>query len=140
MNHTRPDISFAVTSLNQFMNEPYENHLQTAHGFLSYPRNTIEKGLLFTWNGDLSIEVYFDADYVSLVVDMRSTFGYFTFIGGSLITWYSEKHKVVARSSAEAKFHSMAQEDVQLHCDNKLAIATAHIPIQHERAEDIEID
>ncbi|RVW74734.1 Retrovirus-related Pol polyprotein from transposon TNT 1-94 [Vitis vinifera] len=39
--------------------------------------------------------------------DRRSTSGYFTFVGGNLVTWKSKKHNVVARSSAEAKFRGM---------------------------------
>ena len=48
------------------------------------------------------------ADYAILVVDRRSTSGYCTFLGGSLITWRSKKQKVVARSSVEAEFHAMS--------------------------------
>nr|GEU59304.1 putative ribonuclease H-like domain-containing protein [Tanacetum cinerariifolium] len=34
----------------------------------------------------------------------RSTSGYFTLVGGNLVTWRSKKQKVVALSSAEAEF------------------------------------
>ncbi|RVW94373.1 Retrovirus-related Pol polyprotein from transposon RE1 [Vitis vinifera] len=37
----------------------------------------------------------------------RSTSGYFTFVGGNLVTWKSKKQNVVARSSAEAEFRGM---------------------------------
>ena len=36
--------------------------------------------------------------------DRRSTSGYFTFVGGNLVTWKSKKQNVVARSSAEVEF------------------------------------
>lgn len=65
LNHTRLDISFVVSSLCQFMNEPCENHLQAAHWVLAYLKNAIEGGLLFKQNGDLSMEAYSDADYAS---------------------------------------------------------------------------
>ncbi|RVX15414.1 ATP-dependent Clp protease proteolytic subunit-related protein 4, chloroplastic [Vitis vinifera] len=38
----------------------------------------------------------------------RSTSGYFTFVGGNLVTWKSKKQNVVARSSEEAEFRGMA--------------------------------
>lgn len=80
MNHTHLDISFAINSLSQFMNEPCENHLV---------RITIGGGLLFTRNGDLSVETYINVDYVNSVMD-RSTSRYCAFLGGSLITWHSQ--------------------------------------------------
>ncbi|XP_042484704.1 uncharacterized mitochondrial protein AtMg00810-like [Macadamia integrifolia] len=39
---------------------------------------------------------------------LRSTTGYYTFIGGNFVIWRSEKQAVVTHSSAEAKFHAMA--------------------------------
>ncbi|RVW81141.1 hypothetical protein CK203_044732 [Vitis vinifera] len=38
----------------------------------------------------------------------RSTSGYFTFVGGNLVTWKSKKQNIVACSSAEAEFRGMA--------------------------------
>ena len=40
--------------------------------------------------------------------DRRSTSGYFTFVGGNLVTRKSKKQNVVARSSAEEEFRGMA--------------------------------
>ncbi|KAL6328692.1 hypothetical protein AAG906_003378 [Vitis piasezkii] len=51
--------------------------------------------------------VYTDADWAGAVDDKRSTSGYFTFVGGNLVTWKSKKQNVVARSSAEAEFRGM---------------------------------
>ena len=45
-----------------------------------------------------------DADWAGDKTDRCSTFGYFTFVGGNLVTWPRPKQKVVARSSAEAEF------------------------------------
>ncbi|KAH9770615.1 cyclic nucleotide-gated ion channel 1 [Citrus sinensis] len=46
--------------------------------------------------------------------DRRSTLGYFTFVGGNLVTWRSKKQHVVARSSAEAEYRGIALGGLQL--------------------------
>ena len=75
---------------------------------LRYLKNAPRKGILFTKNIDhQSIEVYTDVDWAGAVDDRRLTFGYFTFVGGNLVTWKSKKQNVVARSSAEAEFRGM---------------------------------
>ena len=76
---------------------------------LRYLKNAHGKGILFTKNvNHQSIEVYTDVDWAGAMDDRRSTSGYFTFVGGVLVTWKSKKQNVVARSSAETEFKSMA--------------------------------
>ncbi|WJZ95425.1 hypothetical protein VitviT2T_014198 [Vitis vinifera] len=107
-----------------------------------------------------SIEVYTDADWVGAVDDRRSTSGYFTFVGGNLVTWKSKKQNVVARSSAEAEFRGMAlrlcealwlrlllqdlgylsKQPIRLFCDNKAACDIAHNLVQHDRTKHVEVD
>ena len=78
--------------------------------------------------------------------DRRSTSGYFTFVGGNLVTWKSKKQNVVARSSAEAEFRGMtlglcealwlrlllqdlgylSRQPIRLFCDNKAVCDIAH--------------
>jgi hypothetical protein len=116
--------------------------------------------MLFKRNGGLVLEVYRDADYAGLVVDRISTFSYCTFLNGNFRIWRSKKQNVVARSSAEAEFRTMAQgvcellwlkiilEDLKvkwdspmtLYCDNKLEISITHDPMQNDRTKHIGVD
>ena len=102
----------------------------------------------------MEIEVYTDADYTGSITDRRSTSGYCTFLGGNLVIWRSKKQLVVARSSAEAEFRSMAlgicellwlkitlkdlkikwETPMKLYYDNKSAINIAYNPVQHDRS------
>ncbi|RVW64621.1 Retrovirus-related Pol polyprotein from transposon RE1 [Vitis vinifera] len=90
----------------------------------------------------------------------RSTSGYFTFVGGNLVTWKSKKQNVVAHSSAEAEFRGMtlglcealwlrlllqdlgylSKQPIRLFCDNKAASDIAHNPVQHDRTKHVEVD
>ncbi|RVW57587.1 Retrovirus-related Pol polyprotein from transposon RE1 [Vitis vinifera] len=71
----------------------------------THRRRMLLEGNLFAKNVDhQSIEVYTDADWAGAVDDRRSTSGYFTFVGGNLVTWKSKKQNVVARSMQKAEF------------------------------------
>jgi transposase InsO family protein len=160
LSHTRPDIAYAVSVVSQFMHNPKETHLRAVNRVLQYLKGSPGRGVLFRKGDSLTLESYTDADYGGSRVDGRSTSGYCTFLGGNLVTWRSKKQNVVARSSAEAEFRSMAlgicellwlkiilddlkvkwESPMKLFCDNKAAIAIAHDPVQHDRTKHIEID
>ncbi|XP_078444348.1 alpha/beta-Hydrolases superfamily protein isoform X1 [Wolffia australiana] len=103
LNHTRPDIAFAVNSLSQFMNDPRESHQNAADRILAYLKGSIGLGLLFNRGNEPSVSLYMDSDYAGSFEDSRSTSGYCSFIGGNLVTWHSKKQKEVSLSSAEAE-------------------------------------
>ncbi|KAK4395911.1 Retrovirus-related Pol polyprotein from transposon RE1 [Sesamum angolense] len=94
---TRPDISFAVGIVSQFMDRPRTIHWEAALRILKYVKVTPGKGLLYKKHGHLKIEAYSDADYAGSRNDRRSTSGYCTYLGGNLVTWRSKKQTIVAR-------------------------------------------
>ncbi|CAA6664822.1 unnamed protein product [Spirodela intermedia] len=96
--HTRPDISYAVSILSQFMHQPKEIHLYAAYRVLYYLKGT-----------PVNVKMFTDADYAGSITDQKLTTGHLTFIGGNLVTWRSKTQTVVAHSSVEAKLRSLAQ-------------------------------
>jgi len=149
--HTRPDIAYAVGVVSQFMHKPQEEHLDAALRIVRYLKGSPDRGVAFRRNGNLNIQGYTDADWAGNPNDRRSTAGYFTMVGGNLVTWRSKKQKVVARSSAEAEFRGIARgvteilwlrklmdeigsphtEACQLMCDNKAAISISDTTREH---------
>ena len=91
------------------MHCPSEDHMDAVIRILRYLKSTPGKGLMFLKNNHLDIEGYTDADWARNICDRKSTSSYFTFVGGSLVTWGSKKQKVVALSSAEVEFIGMAK-------------------------------
>lgn len=159
--HTRPDLAYALSIVSQFMHNPGEQHMNAIMHILRYLKSAPGKGILFTKNEDYPrVDAYTDANWVGAVDDRRSTSGYFTFVGGNLVTWRNKKQNVVARSSVEAEFRGMAlgicetlwlkllmedlgyppKQPIQLYCDNKAACDIAHNPIQHGRTKHVEVD
>ncbi|KAK9186936.1 hypothetical protein WN944_018325 [Citrus x changshan-huyou] len=161
LSHTRPDLAYALSVVSQFMHNPEEQHMKAIMRILRYLKTNPGKGILFSKNEDYSnIEVYTDTDWAGSLSDRCSTSGYFTFVGGNLVTWRSKKQHVVARSSAEAEYLGMAlgvceglwisfilndlgypsQQPIQLYCDNKAARDIAHNLVQHDRTKHVEVD
>jgi len=46
------------------------------------------------------MEGFSDPEWAGSHSDRKSACGYYTFVGGNLVTWHSKKQTVVARSSA----------------------------------------
>ena len=106
--HTRPDLAYALSIVSQFMHNSREQHMNAVMRILRYLKSAPEKGILFTKNVDCqSVDAYSDADWARVIDDKRSTSGYFTFVGGNLVTWRSKKQNVVARLNVEAEFRGM---------------------------------
>ncbi|XP_050107769.1 uncharacterized mitochondrial protein AtMg00810-like [Malus sylvestris] len=108
--HTRPDLAYALSVVSQYMHDPGEQHMNAVMRILRYLKGSPGKGILFKRNNHFSVEGYTDADWAGSIDDRRSTSGYFTFVGGNLVTWRSKKQNVVARSSEEAEYRVMSLE------------------------------
>ena len=59
---TRPDISFAVQQVSQFMHTPRRLHLAAVHRIIKYLRGTPSRGLFFPTGSPLCLVAYSDAD------------------------------------------------------------------------------
>jgi hypothetical protein len=65
--------------------------MDTVVQIIRYLKSAPGKGLMFSKNGHLDIEGYTNVDWVGNLSDRKSISGYFTFIGGNLVTWRSKK-------------------------------------------------
>ena len=157
---TRPDISFAVSLVSQYMHAPTVVHLCMVKRILRYLKKTIGRGIVMRRNGHTDIIGFSDSDWAGNTIDRRSTTGYCMFVGGNLVSWKSKKQPVVARSSAEAEYRAMAAAScemvwlknlltdlgfsptspMKLFCDNQAAMHIAANPVFHERTKHIEVD
>uniref|UniRef100_A0A2N9IAW0 Reverse transcriptase Ty1/copia-type domain-containing protein n=1 Tax=Fagus sylvatica TaxID=28930 RepID=A0A2N9IAW0_FAGSY len=157
---TRPDISYAVHIVSQFMAAPRSLHYAAVLRILQYLKGTLFHGLHFSSQSSLTLQAYSDVDWAGDPTDRRSTTGYCFLLGDSLISWRSKKQSVVARSSTEAEYRALADTTAELlwlrwllqdlgidcstavsiHCDNRSDIQIAHNDVFHERTKHIEID
>ncbi|XP_020250986.1 uncharacterized protein LOC109828388 [Asparagus officinalis] len=98
LSHIRPDISFVVSMVSRYMNDPRKGHMDAVYQILRYLKSAPGKGLIFKKSGHVSIEGYCDSDWASSADDGRSTSGYCIFIGGNLVSWKSKKQIQIART------------------------------------------
>uniref|UniRef100_A0ACD5X423 Uncharacterized protein n=1 Tax=Avena sativa TaxID=4498 RepID=A0ACD5X423_AVESA len=98
---TRPDISYPVHILSQFVSAPTTVHYSHLLRVLRYLRGTITCRLFFPRSSSLQLQCYSDATWASDPSDSRSLSAYCVFLGGSLIAWKTKKQTAVSRSSVE---------------------------------------
>ncbi|XP_031279414.1 secreted RxLR effector protein 161-like [Pistacia vera] len=156
---SKPDLSFAVKQLSQFLQVPTVAHWTACKRVLRYVNGTLKHGILFT-KEHFSIEAYADSDWAGDVNDRKSTSGYYVCLGRNLVQWSSKKQKVVSLSSIEVEYKSLSQAATELvwiqhlfeelgiemnntpmiWCDNMSVGALSSNPIFHARTKHIEID
>lgn len=95
---TRPDISYAVTRLSQFMHQPTEEHWQATKRVLRYLAGTATHGIFLSKNNPLSLHAFSDADWTGDTDDYVSTNAYIIYLGKNPVSWSSKKQKGIARS------------------------------------------
>jgi hypothetical protein len=82
---TRPDISYPVHILSQFVSAPTTIHYSHLLRVLRYLRGTITRCLFFPRSSSLQLQCYSDAMWASDPTDRRLLSAYCVFLGGSLI-------------------------------------------------------
>ncbi|WKA06381.1 hypothetical protein VitviT2T_024283 [Vitis vinifera] len=157
---TRPDISYAVHQVSQYLSAPRSTHYAAVLRILRYLKGTLFHGLFYSAQSPLVLRAFSDADWAGDPTDRRSTTGYCFLLGSSLISWRSKKQTFVARSSTEAEYRALADTTSELlwlrwllkdlgvstssatplYYDNQSAIHIAHNDVFHERTKHIEID
>ena len=160
LNLTRPDISYSVQQLSQFISAPRLPHFQAAIHVVKYLAGTLDWGLYYAANQPLHLTAFCDSDWGSCAFSARSLTGYCVFLGNSLISWKTKKQKTVSKSSTEAEYRCMSQttseivwvhglledlsfiipQPIDLYCDNKSANHLAYNPIFHERTKHLKVD
>ena len=157
---SRPDLSYAVHILSQFMQKPLVAHWEAALRLVRYLKGTPAQGIILRSDSDLNITAYCDSDWAACPRTRRSLSAYIVYLGRSPISWKTKKQDTVSCSSAEAEYRAMAytlrelkwlkallktlgfshSRPITLHCDSQAAIHIAANPVFHERTKHIEAD
>jgi hypothetical protein len=85
---------------------------------IGYIKNTLDYGLTYSHDSNLSPHAFVDADYGGCRDTHRSTSGYVFLMAGAPVTWSSKRQTTVTLSTIEAEYVVMswcAQQMVWMH-------------------------
>ncbi|GJZ97888.1 hypothetical protein Tco_0670341 [Tanacetum coccineum] len=158
LTSSRPDLIYAVCLCAWYQAKPTEKHLNADKRIFRYLKGTINMGLWYSKDTDISLTAYSDADHAGCQDTRRSTSGSAQFLGDKLISWSSKKQKSTAISSTKAKYIALSGccaqilwmrsqltdygftfNKIPLYCDNKSAIDLCRNNVQHSRAKHIDV-
>ncbi|XP_031267559.1 uncharacterized protein LOC116125995 [Pistacia vera] len=154
---TRPDISYAMHILSQFMHGPKHSHIDPAIKVIKYLKGCPGLGLLLPRNADLDITANCDSDWGTCPMTRKSLTGFCIKLRGVLISWKTKRQSTVSLSSAEAEYRAMTKTTceitwilrllgdlgvqvkgpVQMYYDNKATNDIATNPVFHDRTKHI---
>lgn len=95
---TRPDISYAVNLVSQFMASPIHLHFAAVRWMTSTRR------LFFPAGNSLTLSGYSDANWTSCLNRRHYMTDWCMFLGESLISWKCKKQERVSKSSNENEY------------------------------------
>lgn len=106
---TRPDLSYGVHLLSQYLKDPRKPHMEMAKRVVRYLSKDPTQGIFYPYNNELLLKAYCDADWGTYPTTRRSVTGFVAFLGDVPLTWKSKKQSTVALSYAEAEYMAMAK-------------------------------
>jgi histone deacetylase 1/2 len=157
---TRPDISFYVNKVCQFLHAPTYVHWSAVKRILRYLKQDVKLEIKISRSKSMLISGFLDADWAGSLDDRRSTGGFAIYLGSNLISWSARKLATVSRSSTEAEYKAVANATAKimwiqtllkevgivapptakLWCDNLGATYLSVNPVFHARTKHIEVD
>ncbi|PPQ82237.1 hypothetical protein CVT24_012925 [Panaeolus cyanescens] len=162
---TRPDITYAVSTLSQYLENPHTTHLIASKRVIRYLKGT--KSLRLVLGGkEFSLKGYSDANF-GTDMHCHSVSGYMFLAGDGVVSWSSKKQSLITTSSTESEYVALTNackevlwlrglmtevlggvglssyvndlKPTVLYCDNQGAIALSENPVYHARTKHIDI-
>jgi hypothetical protein len=158
--NTRPDIAYSVGMVSRFMEAPTSDHWAAIKRIVRYIAGTSKYGCTYLNKPTSGLKLlgYSDSDHAGDLENRKSTSGVVFFLNGNVVTWTSQKQRVVSLSSCEAEYIAAASAACQgvwlsrliadltgeklqkfkLLMDSKSALELCKNPVYHERTKHID--
>ena len=138
---SRPDICFSVGVCARYQANPKESHLAAVKWIICFVSGTVNDGIWYTNDTNLSIARYSHANWAGNVDARKSITGGCFYLGNNLVSWHSKKQNSISLSTVEAEYiaarsyctkllwmkqmlanYGMVQDTLTVFCDNTSAI------------------
>ena len=151
----RPDLSYAVGVLSQFMRSPQTTHLNCAKRVLRFVKGMLDCSILYRHK--LIQLQYTDTDWAGDASDRRSTSGFMFSLGSEAISLSSKKHPTMALSCTKTEYRGAivtaceaiwlkrllkdlgesVDTPILVYCDNLSSIQLAKNPAFHAQINSV---
>ena len=114
---SRPDITYAISTLSQYLDSPHTTHLDAVKRVFKYVAATKHLRLVLGGhclaNGSNTSGVlgFSDADWASHL-HQHSISGYAFFVSTGVISWSAKKQPIVTLSSTELEYVALTQQRI----------------------------
>nr|GEX05912.1 putative reverse transcriptase, RNA-dependent DNA polymerase [Tanacetum cinerariifolium] len=105
---SRPDIMFAVCACARHQVTPKECHLHAVKRIFRYLKGHPKLGIWYPKESPFNLVAFSDSDYGGATQDRKSTTRGCQFLGRRLISWQCKKQTIVATSTTEAEYVTVA--------------------------------
>ena len=113
--NTRPDISFQVSQIARFSNDPKKSHASAFKMLLRYLKKTMDKGMIIKPTKKFQLDLYVDADFCGLFKReddhdpnvARSRSGWVISLCGCPLVWKSQLQAHITQSTTEAEYSAL---------------------------------
>nr|GEZ25734.1 MLO protein homolog 1-like [Tanacetum cinerariifolium] len=108
LTSSRPNLIYAVCLCAQYQAKPTKKHLQVVKRIFRYLKGTVNIGLWYSKDIDMSLTAYADTNHAGCQDTRRSTSGSAQFLGDKIVSWSFKKQKSTAISITEAEYIALS--------------------------------
>ncbi|XP_066334377.1 secreted RxLR effector protein 161-like [Miscanthus floridulus] len=102
--NSRPNLAFSVGMVSRFMETLNLEHCGAIKRIVKYVAGTTELGCKFVKGQSSELFGFTNSDHAGDIEKRKSTTGVVFFLGGNIVTWSSQKQRVVSLSSCESEY------------------------------------
>ncbi|XP_043790699.1 secreted RxLR effector protein 161-like [Apis laboriosa] len=106
---TRPDITFAVNKVSQYLEKSNKIHWNAVKRIFKYLKGTTKYGIHYSTQQNNHIKAFSDADYAGDTETRKSTTSFVLKLGDSAIAWGSTRQQTVGLFTTEAEYIAVSQ-------------------------------